>query len=188
MKKRRIFIAINLPDSVKKELFSLQQKIADLPVRLTKRSNLHITLVFIGYVDNEELLEICRLTKETAGEHSSFEVRINKVSLGPLKGRPRMVWAVGLKNIFIGDLRKKLEDSLFNSSKSGYRQLENKAFSPHITLGRINHSQWKKLPEKPEIDKKISITFPVDSIEIMESRLSRAGSDYIVLESVGLAG
>ena len=76
--RRRIFIAINLPEEIKEKLASQQEKIEDLftpyrseasgsgPIRWTKKDNLHITLIFLGYISNEELLEICKITREAA--------------------------------------------------------------------------------------------------------------------------
>ena len=53
-KRRRIFIAINLPEDIKRELAAYDQKWSDLPVRWTEKENLHITLEFLGYLTDEE--------------------------------------------------------------------------------------------------------------------------------------
>ena len=46
----RIFIAVNLPENVKKKLAEYEENWLDLPIRWTKKENLHITLVFLGYL------------------------------------------------------------------------------------------------------------------------------------------
>ncbi len=186
MKKRRIFIAINLPEQIKKRLLDLQKEWADLPVQWTKVSNLHITLVFIGYVDDEEMLEICRLIKEIGPKHQAFEVKLDQVCLGPLNRPPRMIWAKGKISPQLTQLRDDLEQKLFNSVSKGFNQQKTRAFSPHITLARIRQREWRTLGIKPSIDKKISLSVPVASIEVMESHLSRDGAEYAVLESVEL--
>ncbi len=53
----RVFIAINLPEDIKNELISFQKKWPNLPCRWTKKENLHITLLFLGHLNEEELLK-----------------------------------------------------------------------------------------------------------------------------------
>ncbi|MCG2688535.1 hypothetical protein L6250_02795, partial [Candidatus Parcubacteria bacterium] len=43
-----------LPEKIKKRLKEYREKFNYLPVRWTKVPSLHLTLVFIGYVDNEQ--------------------------------------------------------------------------------------------------------------------------------------
>jgi len=188
MKKRRIFLAVNLPDSVKKKLLEFQRAWADLPVRWTKENNLHITLVFIGYVGDEEMLEICRLAREVTQKYQPFEIKLKRICLGPPNRPARMIWLEGERSPTLGQLKNDLENTLLDSAGSGYSHLENRVFQPHITLARIRQPEWQYLSVKPKIDKEISLVFPVISIEIMESHLSRQGPDYAILESVELEG
>jgi len=174
----RIFLAINLPEQIKKELLKFQNQWADLPVRWTKKDNLHITLVFLGYLNDEEILEVCKLTRKAAQKHQPFEIKLKRIYLGP-NNLPRMIWIKGEENPDLVKLKNNLEGKLLNHR-------ENRPFQVHITLARIRQGEWQRLPDKPKIDKEISLVFPVDSIEIMESYLSRKGPDYTVLESVEL--
>ncbi|MDP3996027.1 MAG: 2'-5' RNA ligase family protein, partial [bacterium] len=123
--KRRIFVAINLPEKVKNKLAEYRDKWPELPVRWTKKENLHITLEFLGYLTDEELIELLQKTKEIASEKESFDIHLNKICYGPIDKKPpkeskipRMVWVVG----------EKLKE--FN-------------LSPHITLGRLKTWQWR---------------------------------------------
>lgn len=188
MKRRRIFIAINLPESVKKKLLEFQKEWADLPVNWTKRSNLHITLVFIGYLDDEEVLEICQLARQISQKYQSFEIELKRICLGPPHGPARMIWLEGKVSPVLTQLKNDLENVLLNSAKNGYSHGEKRSFQPHITLARIRQGEWRDLLVKPKIEKEISLIFPVASIEIMESHLSRKGPDYAALESVELSG
>jgi 2'-5' RNA ligase len=186
MKKRRVFIAINLPDYVKKKMLGWQQEWANLPARWTKESSLHITLVFIGYVGDEEMLEICQLVRQIGTQHQPFEIKLERICLGPPEGMPRMIWAEGEKNLALAKLKDDLENALLDSAKSGYNRKEARAFRPHITLARIKQREWRVLPSRPKIEKEISLSFPVESIEVMESQLLRDGAEYTVLESARL--
>ncbi|KPJ73084.1 hypothetical protein AMJ48_02465 [Parcubacteria bacterium DG_74_1] len=174
--RHRIFIAINLPGDIKDKLVSYQNKIERLFTsyraegsgmglcRWTKKENLHITLEFLGYLADEELMELCQKTKEMASTKKSFDIHLNEICYGPPdKKPPRMIWVVG----------EKIKE--FN-------------LTPHITLGRIKTWQFRQIEpeERPEINKDIDLTFEVKSIEIMESQLKRGGSEYTILESVQL--
>lgn len=162
--RHRVFIAINLPENIKKELAAYQNKWPELPARWTKPDNLHITLEFLGYVQDEEILEILKNTKEKASKHESFEVKLTKICYGPPgKIPPRMVWATGEK-------------------------IKEFDLVPHITLARVKTWQWKQIEpeERTEVDEQINFSFEVNSIEVMESALGRGGPKYTILESFPL--
>jgi len=181
--KHRIFIAINLPENIKKRLAEYQEKWPELDssIRWTKKDNLHVTLVFVGYIDDNELLEVMSDVKEAVSKHSSFLINLNKFCYGPLdKIPPKMIWAVGEKSDNFVSLREGLAQSL--------GILEKRVFSPHITLGRIKQFEWRRIEpeERPEIEKDVSLSFEVDSVDIMESVLKRGGPEYTILESYKL--
>lgn len=187
MNRKRIFIAINLPESVKKELLSFQDKWPELPARWTGENNLHITLAFLGYVSDNELLKVCDITKRVAERHKAFDIRLSKVLYGPPKKLPpRMIWAEAEKSSELATLKEDLERELAGEIRFSP---ENRAFSPHITLARIRAWEWRKIEpeERPEINEDIDIAFEVNSVEVMESVLKRGGAEYSVLESTPLS-
>lgn len=187
--RHRIFIAINLPEDIRKKLVDFQGKWPELPIRWTRPDNIHITLVFIGYAADEDLLEVCKITKEVALRHTSFFVNLNKICYGPPKKMPpRMIWVSGEKSQEFSSLRDDLEKSLTGSPKISFSS-ENRAFSPHITLGRIRQWEWRRIEpeERPEVSEEVNLNFSVDSIEVMESELKKGGAEYAVLESAPLS-
>ena len=186
MKSHRIFIAVNLPAPIKKKLLEFQGQWADLPVRWTKEPSLHITLVFIGYVSDEEMLKICQLARQAVKKNQPFEIKLKRICLGPPGRSARMIWIEGEENPVLAQLKNNLEEALLTSAKSGFNRRENRPFRVHITLARIRQEEWRRLPDKPKIDQEVSLFFPVESIEVMESRLLRDGAEYAVLESIKL--
>jgi len=184
--KHRIFVAINLPEDTKKKLIEYQDKWPDLPIRWTKKENLHITLFFLGYLSDEELLEVCNTTKEVAINHQLFTVNLKKIFYGPPKKMPpRMVWVEGEKSEELGKIQGELEEKLTSSVRL---KSENRSYAPHITLGRIKSWEWQKIEpeERPEVNEEIDLSFEVNSIEVMESKLRQGGPEYIILESCPL--
>jgi len=180
----RIFIAVNLPDNAKKKLAEYEEKWPDLPIRWTKKESLHITLVFLGYLNDEELLEVINAAKEVSSKNKPFSISLKKIIYGPPKKMPpRMVWVEGEQSQELADLQKDLENSLY-----GGRESKAKPYSPHITLGRIKTWEFRKLEpeERPAVNEEISLNFEVNSIEVMESKLKKGGPDYAILESCQL--
>ncbi len=199
-KRHRIFIAINLPEDIKRELAKYEQKWPELPARWTNKNQLHITLEFLGDLTGQELAEVCKVANEVARRHKSFSVSLGKVCYG---GRseakptflevglaspqvPRMVWVEGEKSDNLKDLKEDLVECLKKEMR--FRPEGRQGFTPHITLARINEWQFKSIEpeERPEINEDIDLTFSVESIEVMESELKRGGPVYTILESCEL--
>ena len=201
----RIFIAINLPVEIKNKLEDLEKEIAEMfpgeasrparrslgegggLIRWVKKENLHLTLLFIGSVQDEEITQVCQIVKNIAQSQKPFSLRFERVCYGPPKTMPpRLIWLDLEKEPGLLTLAEKLKQEI---GESGIlRKIENRAFSPHITLGRIKTWQWRKIEpeERPEIEREISLNFEVKSIEIMESKLKQTGAEYSALESVKL--
>ena len=186
MHLHRIFIAINLPENIRKELVNFQAKWPELPIRWVKPENLHITLIFLGRLNDEEVLTLCNITRNVAKNHNVFLIKLNKICYGPPKKLPpRMIWVEGEKSKELLELKNDLENNL--TGKISFSP-ENRSFSPHITLGRIRRWEWRQIePEdRPKVEEDISLSFEVNSIEVMESELKRGGAEYTVLESCHL--
>jgi len=164
-KRRRIFIAINLPPEIKKELAQYGKKFPDLPARWTPEDNLHITLEFLGEMYDHELPEAVERAKEMAAGLKVFEIHLNRIEYAPAgkipfnvaQGKPpRMLWATG-ENV-------------------------------HVTLARISAFAWRQIEpeERPEVNESIDMPFTVESIEVMESELKKGGPVYTIIESFPL--
>jgi len=204
-KRHRIFVAINLPEDIKKKLFSYSEKWSrqsrgssmtessgpDLPAKWTSKDNLHITLEFLGNLTDEEIGEVCVAVKEVVGEHESFSLSLNQILYGPptplsgVKGTlsvPKFIWALGEKSKELAELRDDLEEVL--TQKVAFAP-ENRIFAPHITLARISAWGWRAIEpeERPEINENIDLIFTVESIDVMESEMKKGGPQYTIIES-----
>ena len=180
----RIFIAINLPEEIKNKLNSFQEKWPDLPVRWIKPENLHITLAFLGYLTSQELWEVIKIVKEIGSRHQSFLINLKKIIYAPPKKfPPRMIWAEGKRSKELNELQKNMQKNLVKASGG-----QTSAFTPHITLGRIQQWEFRQIEpeERPEVNEEINLSFEVKSIEVMESQLKREGAKYNVLENIPL--
>lgn len=177
MKRHRVFIAINPPEKVKNQLYRLKDEFFDLPGRFTKKDSLHLTLVFLGYLSDEQIMEIISGLKKIAARQTSFDLVFNRVAYGPPGKRPRLVWAGGPGCEELTLLKNKLDEFLTEAGQQKFRQ---KKFLPHVTLMRLKNQEGKDLPE---IKEGLRISFPVTSFELMESELKKDGAEYHILES-----
>jgi 2'-5' RNA ligase len=186
-KKHRIFIAINLPAEIKKELAKFYDKWPELPAKWTVKDNFHITLEFLGDLSDVEIGDACKIVADVAKRHSAFSINLKKVSYGPpKKNPPKMVWVEGEKSEELAELKKDLQEELLENIR--FRPDEDRGFAPHITLARISEWEFKKfeIDERPEINEEIDLFFTAESIEVMESELKRGGPVYTILESHNL--
>jgi 2'-5' RNA ligase len=184
---KRVFIAINLPENLKEKLAKFEKNFPELPAKWVKKENLHLTLVFLGYLKDFHLEKVKEVVKEVGKNFSPFFVSLKRVCFGPPKtSPPRLVWVELEKNEVLEDLVKKLQEKL-KENKIPF-VVEEREFLPHITLARIRKWEFQRmdLEERPRINEIIKESFEVKSIEIMESHLKRSGAEYTPLYSVEL--
>jgi 2'-5' RNA ligase len=179
--QRKIFIGIDLPGEVKKRLMQKTSQWKELPVRWSREENLHLTLSFLGHVDDELLSEICEKVRSAVQEIDAFDVDMNKIELGPEPGKnAKMFWFSGEASDELKNLQEKIEKELgfFGESK--------KVFRPHITLGRIKQYGWQRLEEIPEISEEFHVSVPIESVEVIESTVIEGKRKFMVIESCPL--
>jgi len=178
---KRLFIAINLPDNLKKYLDNLKFKWAGQPkMRWVKTENLHLTLIFIGYLEIGSLPMLIAALQKSSWEIFSqkllpTEIKLKEVVLGPNSAHPRLIWVTTHPNPNLTKIKRILSDNL--SQEKIFFQEKSKQFIPHLTLARFNCQ-----PKKFESEK-ISWQFSVKSFELMESNLRRGGAEYNILKS-----
>jgi len=174
----RLFIAINLPKEVKNYLFNLQKEFKKSgKIKLVYKKNLHLTLQFIGNVEENKLNQIKEKLKTI--KLNSFEVSLNKIGIFPNNDFIKTLWVDLVPKENILNLAKNIDQELIEYS-------DKQEFSVHITLGRI-----KSLKDKEEFLEKIEtkikqIKFKISSFELMESKLSKDGPKYTTLETYPL--
>jgi RNA 2',3'-cyclic 3'-phosphodiesterase len=196
MENKRVFLAVNLPEQIKNEIIQEQKEIDNsFPeeyrkglIRWTKKENIHITLFFLGNLEEKEILALSKRVKEIIDKQNQFYLELSKIDYGPpAKMPPRMIWLQLKNSLTLNTITEEIKKTLFE--KKLLKRPEERSFTPHITLGRIKIWQWKRIEpeERPVIKKTLDQNFPVKSIELMESKLKRTGAEYQILESFPLS-
>ena len=90
----RIFIAIELPDSVKKKI-----EVAQAPLKKTgafvswvKPGNIHITLKFLGEVPEDKINEVFSAAEKAVEGTNRFAMNLKSMGAFPDFKRPRVIW------------------------------------------------------------------------------------------------
>ncbi|MFH1224448.1 MAG: RNA 2',3'-cyclic phosphodiesterase [Candidatus Diapherotrites archaeon] len=179
---RRIFVAINIPEEIKKEIYEkLSSKIPKEGCKVVAEENLHITLQFIGYVPDEEIPRIREKMLALNGANAQTKTRGFAVSLsGAGEFGGRVLW-LGAKegDIEICSVAEKLGLAL---------GIKDARFHPHVTLARnksLSAAEFGKIASALEKENYCA-RFEVKSADLMESILKPQGPEYKLLFSAPL--
>lgn len=137
MARLRTFIAIDPGKAARERLIALQENLArtGAEVSWVEPENLHLTMLFLGNVDEREVPDICRIVARVAKEMPAFALGLSGTGCFPNARRPRVLWAgVGAGRDGLIDLHDGLEAALL---EHGCYRREERDFTPHVTLGRV---------------------------------------------------
>ena len=182
--KKRVFIALNLPEAAKEaltKLISQTKKINSQPViRYVKAKGIHLTLHFLGYLDENQINQVKDILKKLAKIYQQTELISGKIDAFPNLNRPRVIFLTGEERG--GENLITLQKNLGQELEKIDIEVDHRPWHPHLTIARIKGpTQFKtedlKVPQ---------LFIPIKSIELMESKLSPYGAEYKILESFTL--
>jgi RNA 2',3'-cyclic 3'-phosphodiesterase len=137
MARLRTFIGVDIGKAIRDRAAALQEKLAQSTsaVKWVEHDNLHVTLFFLGEVEDREVPTVCRAVAEQVQKHAAFELGIERVGCFPNPRRPRVLWiGVGQGTQELCALHEGLEPPLLDL---GCYRREERKYTPHITLGRV---------------------------------------------------
>lgn len=182
----RSFIAIELPDTVKSALLSLQQelKTCGADVRWVRPEGIHLTLKFLGDIEDKILDSIVETLKGTCRKFQKFSCEVRGVGVFPGARAPWVLWT-GIAGHDTLSLMQ--QDIDIGMSSLGFER-ENRKFTPHLTLGRFRSSEGKMaLLDRMEAYKELNLgIINVNHISLMRSELGPAGAKYTRIAEIPL--
>lgn len=175
----RCFIAVDITDAVKQELEVLLTALrrADADVKWVATGNLHLTLKFLGDATMEQVAQIQSFLKELCSKEKSFSVHFSGLGAFPVMEHPRVLW-VGMDEG--GDRLKALAEKIeAGVEKMGFAK-ESRAFSAHLTLGRVRGP--RRIKELAQAMKAAAFSSAhkvlVDHVTFYKSTLTPGGAVY----------
>lgn len=162
-KTRRLFVGIPLSSQLRKRLTQEMITWPKEAVLRTMEDNLQVTLFFLGFIQEEEVGEICARVGEVCKDIESFELQFTGMKLMESEESPKMIWLTGEASDELKNVLEKIEKA-FSSFVS-----EKKIYRPHVTLAKIKKSKWLKLETRPVLKEKVSLMETVENIAVFES-------------------
>lgn len=185
----RLFVAVNLPPAEREALWQAAAPLRDanLPVRWVAADCLHITIKFLGELDESGAEAIATALSAAVRDVRPFEVTTGGIGAFPDLAHPRVVWhgvehAPALE-LLANDVERALKPFDFGSELSPFR--------PHVTLGRVQKdARAKDLRGLAAAAKRVTYEglLAVTSVDLMHSTPGPHGSRYVVRHAAALAG
>jgi 2'-5' RNA ligase len=187
----RTFIAIDLPEAVVKKIEGiisyLKTQTPSKAIKWVSAENLHLTLKFLGEVPESKLEQIKTLTLEAVQGISPFVITVEGLGMYPNYKNPRVIW-LGIKNEKpLVSIAVQLDQILTSADIPR----EKRAFSPHLTIGRIRR---RATPDEVikvgatvaqfKVDRLGDV--PVETIRLYQSDLKPQGPIYSPLFDIPL--
>jgi 2'-5' RNA ligase len=182
---KRLFIAIGAMTGIQNEAQLILKKLRihsdrrELDAKWSKLENLHITLSFLGDVDETRLFEITAAMNRAAQHVNSFNLQIRGMNGFPSLHSARSIYLDVQRSQNLLDLQSAVEGEL---NQIGFN-LDNKHYVPHLTIGRLRNPRSIEDMISPFVRKQVG-KIEVNEIVLYESVQS---GPYTVYKKISTA-
>ena len=183
----RSFIAIAVPESVLRSCEEIMARLKELNLhgRFARTQSLHLTLHFLGNIDEDQIAGIAQVLEQAGKEVTPFDLEMAQLGVFPHLANPRVVW-IGVEPVdAIMKLQSKIQQGL---EPLGFPQ-ENRDFHPHLTLLRLksrkNLHQLAQYIETEGPGVRAGV-IQAEQIHLYQSILKPQGAEYLKLFSARL--
>lgn len=183
----RLFIGIKIRSakSFEDTLSDLKEKFSQSSIKWVDTKNFHLTLKFLGDVEEFTLNSLIVLLDQIAYRSPEFTLESTGLGYFGTIGHPRVIWFGFKPNSGFKNLQSSIEESLY---ELGFKK-ESVNNLPHLTLGRVKSlsdmddlkaifTRIQSVPEK----------FPVTKFSLIKSTLTQKGSIYRTIKDFPLVG
>jgi RNA 2',3'-cyclic 3'-phosphodiesterase len=176
----RAFIAVNLEQQIRTEIEHIQRDMQNMVrgFRWVNKDLLHITLKFLGDIEQSAISNISRAMEAIAPKHTSFTLSFAGMGTFPTLKKPRIIWIGIEKGVTeLTDLAWDIEKTL--KDINGERVNRHDYFKAHITIGRAKKNGTSHILQDALTRQwRCAGTLSVDSFFLMESQLASSGPVY----------
>jgi 2'-5' RNA ligase len=188
----RAFVAIELEAGLVQEVVRIQERLQrSLPaggIRWLRPDQLHLTLRFLGQTDSNRLGELEERLRTSCATTPSMRLKLRGAGCFPSVLRPRVLW-VGIE----GETERLLlvQRQVMIATEGFGDHIEERAFQPHLTIGRAPADQSRRLAGLREALGKaqtsLAVEWAVSKIHLFQSTLRPEGALYKDLAAIPLA-
>ncbi|WP_254766386.1 RNA 2',3'-cyclic phosphodiesterase [Salinilacihabitans rarus] len=179
----RLFVSVDLPDELAEPVADLQEAFADASgLNVTDPEQAHVTLKFLGEVDEDRLPALCRELDAAVADAGvdPFTARYGGLGVFPSLDYISVLW-LGVEAG--GEELTRLHEAVEERTTAMGFEPESHEFTPHVTLARMEHAGGKDLVRRlvRERDPTVGET-TVDEVRLTESTLTPDGPAYSTVE------
>ena len=175
----RLFVALSPPEETRRRLADwTRHLVGEVPgTRCVPARNLHVTLRFLGEVEDDAVADVLGGLENVARRHPALALALLSPGVVPPRGKPRLGY-YGLEST--GELGRLRAEVAARLEVLLGLETERRPFRPHLTLARCRPAWSRGVAERwtsaewPHPDRAFEITY----VELMESRLSPSGAEY----------
>ena len=189
MQTIRSFISIPLSPLIKSGASKWIKKLSEFDegVKWVPTDNFHLTLKFLGEVDNTEVHTVCQRLRIVAADYDPFELLFGAPGVMPNPRKPRIIMvnvhdSAGMLVPMVEEIEGEMADLGFRPEQRDYR--------PHLTIGRTR-GQSRRTSEEliNQIESMADFRLGemiVDELQLMASFLDKKGPTYQVMDTIEL--
>ncbi len=182
----RAFIAVTLDSKVMGKIATATAQLRPqvIGVRWVTPQNFHLTLKFLGDIDEAMVEAIKGRLGEQLSLFPRFSINAKGLGVFPSPKRPRVLW-VGLTGDRLIALASRAESAL---QQVGFTP-ETREFTPHLTIGRWRQAGIASKSLNRELENWKTYDFGisrVESVSLFQSVLKSEGASYNRLATIPL--
>jgi 2'-5' RNA ligase len=182
----RLFVAVRLPPDVAARASAVLPPMRALRPVLPEL--MHVTLAFLGAIDDARLDDVIAAAREAAAASHAFRLSLETVGRFPERGSPHVAWlGVGEGSAEISALAADVRTAL------GSRGIpfDDKPFRAHVALARVreraDREDARVVSQAIRAATPPAVAFTADALSVVESKLSPKGPVYTDRATVPLA-
>jgi len=186
----RSFLAFELPGPIKNKMSEVSRDIKHFPLdaRWVKVDNIHLTVVFLGQIEESNIPQMRESVASVCREYGPFHVSLKNVGIFGSRRNPRVLW-MGLDGHIerMSRFRNTLQKVL---APFGVTQ-ERRTFKPHLTLGRFRKGSRSGAQLDEILAKYEGLSSPICQLSelfLFKSDLKPHGAVYTPLHTWPMTG
>jgi len=185
----RSFVAVPLPEPIQADIFAaaqeLSRRLPALGIKWSRKvENLHITVKFLGQIDEAKLTALAEDLARSLAPLPRFRLELRGMGAFPSPRKANVVWA-GVEDVAHG--LAAVADAVEGIGERFGVAREQRAFTGHVTVGR---AKGRGVDARAALDTVATRAFgatTVEEVHIYESRLGGEGSTYVLRSRAALA-
>jgi len=185
----RCFLAFELPEDIKTIVTRVSGEIrkSSLDVRWVRPEFIHLTVVFMGDIESEQVSLMGKPISVVCSDHSPFTISLKPMGCFPNSRNPRVIW-LGIDADL--DRMSRFRDDLQQAlSPFGIKE-EERVFRPHLTLGRFKKPGKRQTELEQLLAKYRDLSSPartLGELVLFRSDLKPGGAVYTKMASWALS-